>query len=77
MTYAEEKLQVFDTKMLAVIQKGNASSKKLMAALSDDCKALNAKDPYRVITCRLNALKRRGFIRCQKAGFLQVWNLAQ
>lgn len=74
MTYAEQKLQAFDTKLLSVIQQGNASDRKLMTLLADDCKAINSKDPWRVIRCRLNALKRRSFIQEQRAGFLQVWS---
>ena len=79
MTTATDKFQDFDTKLLTLIQKGNATYARMCAALQAEAAALagKSKEPWRVIDRRLQALRKKGYIKPQRAGFLTVWNLSK
>lgn len=80
MTTKADKFQDFDTKLLSIIKRGDATTfKRMCAVLHSEAEALAAKsgEGWRVIDRRLQALRKRGFIKSLRAGHVVVWNLTQ
>ena len=69
----------FDKKMLALIDAGTKPAAALTTALDADAKPLmnQPKDEFRVIDRRLQALRKKGVIACERRGALVVWSLTK
>ncbi len=69
----------FDKKMLALIDAGTKTAAALTTALDADAKPLmnQPKDEFRVIDRRLQALRKKGVIACERRGALVVWSLTK
>lgn len=69
----------FDKKMLALIDAGTKTAAALTTALDADAKPLmnRPKEEFRVIDRRLQALRKKGVIACERRGALVVWSLTK
>ena len=69
----------FDKKMLALIDAGTNTAAALTTALDADAQPLmnQPKDEFRVIDRRLQALRKKGVIACERRGALVVWSLTK
>lgn len=69
----------FDKKMLVLIDAGTKTAAALTTALDADAKPLmtKPKDEFRVIDRRLQALRKKGVIACERRGVFVVWSLAK
>ena len=69
----------FDKKMLALIDSGTNTAAALTTALDADAQPLmnQPKDEFRVIDRRLQALRKKGVIACERRGALVVWSLTK
>jgi len=69
----------FDKKMLALIDAGTKTAAALTTALDADAKPMmnQPKDEFRVIDRRLQALRKKGVIACERRGALVVWSLTK
>ena len=69
----------FDKKMLALIDAGTNTAAALTTALDADAQPLmnQPKEEFRVIDRRLQALRKKGVIACERRGALVVWSLTK
>ena len=69
----------FDKKMLALIDAGTKTAAALTTALDADAKPLmnQPKDEFRVIARRLQALRKKRGIACERRGALVVGSLTK
>lgn len=69
----------FDKKMLTLIASGKNTASALTTALDAEAKPLmnQAKEEFRVVDRRLQALRKKGVITWERRGQFVVWSLAK